>query len=159
MVAADRLYRLLLLAYPAGFRHEYGREMALVFRDLRREEQYRGGFRPLRVWLDVLADLGRSAVEEHMETLFHGRGPGERGFGLVWLASAGAAVALLIFAWAFLRVIARHPLAQGPDLRPVSETFLFVVIGALAPVVLGVLLSVGIALTVRKQRLRFAKNR
>ncbi len=31
--AAERIYRLLLRAYPPDFRAEYGREMVLLFRD------------------------------------------------------------------------------------------------------------------------------
>ena len=31
---SHRLYQLLLYAYPAAFRREYGREMAQLFRDI-----------------------------------------------------------------------------------------------------------------------------
>ena len=32
-MSAERIYRLLLRAYPADFRAQYGREMVLLFRD------------------------------------------------------------------------------------------------------------------------------
>ena len=57
MSAAERVYRLLLRAYPAGFRAEYGREMVLVFRDRRREAAARG----IRFWWDMIWDVARSA--------------------------------------------------------------------------------------------------
>jgi hypothetical protein len=57
MSAAERVYRLLLRAYPAGFRAEYGREMVLAFRDQRREAAARG----IRFWWDMIWDVMRSA--------------------------------------------------------------------------------------------------
>ena len=57
MRAAERVYRLLLRAYPAGFRAEYGREMVLVFRDRRRDESARG----IRFWSEMIWDVARSA--------------------------------------------------------------------------------------------------
>jgi hypothetical protein len=57
MRAAERVYRLLLRAYPAGFRAEYGREMVLVFRDRRRDETARG----IRFWSEMIWDVARSA--------------------------------------------------------------------------------------------------
>jgi peptidoglycan/LPS O-acetylase OafA/YrhL len=54
---AERTFRLLLRAYPARFRADYGREMALVFRDRRREPGARGA----RFWGEVLWDVARSA--------------------------------------------------------------------------------------------------
>lgn len=55
--AAERIYRLLLRAYPPQFRAEYGREMVLVFRDQCRE----GDVRTLRFWAAVIRDVARSA--------------------------------------------------------------------------------------------------
>ncbi len=60
---AARIYRTLLLAYPAEFRHEYGPEMAQLFEDRMRSE------RPLRLWLDVLADIALNAPREHWSIL------------------------------------------------------------------------------------------
>jgi len=56
-MSAERIYRLLLRAYPPDFRAEYGREMVLVFRDQCRESDVRTvGF-----WARVLCDVARSA--------------------------------------------------------------------------------------------------
>lgn len=78
LVISNRLYRLLLAAYPAEFRHAYGAQMAQVFRDRCREEQGRraagGGSRTglWRVWMETILDLARTAPEEHLQ--YAGRG-------------------------------------------------------------------------------------
>lgn len=56
MSAADRLYDLMLRAYPAQFRGRYAEQMTLVFRDLRRE-----GGTGLPFWFGILWDTVRSA--------------------------------------------------------------------------------------------------
>src|SRR5436190_15343258 len=56
-MSAERIYRLLLRAYPPAFRAEYGREMVLVFRDQCRD----GDVRTLGFWVRVLWDVVRSA--------------------------------------------------------------------------------------------------
>ncbi len=56
-MSAERIYRLLLRAYPPDFRAVYGREMVLLFRDQCRESDVRTfGF-----WAAVIWDLARSA--------------------------------------------------------------------------------------------------
>jgi hypothetical protein len=55
--AAERIYRLLLRAYPPDFRAKYGWEMALLFRDQCRE----GEVRTLGFWAAVIWDVARSA--------------------------------------------------------------------------------------------------
>jgi len=56
-MSAERIYRLLLRAYPPDFRAEYGREMVLLFRDQCRESDVRTvGF-----WAAVIWDVARSA--------------------------------------------------------------------------------------------------
>ena len=54
---AERVYGILLRAYPPEFRAEYGREMMLVFRDQCRE----GDVRSLGFWARVVWDVVRSA--------------------------------------------------------------------------------------------------
>lgn len=62
--AAERIYRLLLHAYPPDFRAEYGREMVLLFRDQCRESDRRSfGF-----WARVFWDIARSAPALRMES-------------------------------------------------------------------------------------------
>lgn len=54
---AERIYRLLLRAYPPDFRAEYGCEMVLLFRDQCQESDVRTvGF-----WAAVIFDVARSA--------------------------------------------------------------------------------------------------
>ena len=61
--AAERIYRLLLRAYPSAFRAEYGREMVLLFRDQCRESDVRTvGF-----WAAVIWDVARSAPALRVE--------------------------------------------------------------------------------------------
>ncbi len=62
---SDRLYRTLLLCYPAEFRLEYGPEMTQVFHDRRRRE-------PLpALWLELIADIGITASREHFHMLLN----------------------------------------------------------------------------------------
>src|SRR6266487_1904676 len=62
-MSAERIYRLLLHAYPPGFRAEYEREMVLLFRDLCRENDVRTvGF-----WAAVIGDVARSAPALRVE--------------------------------------------------------------------------------------------
>jgi putative ABC transport system permease protein len=61
--SAVRIYRALLIAYPAEFRHEYGSEMQQLFEDRLHSEP------ALRVWLDTLPDLAFSAIKEHLHIL------------------------------------------------------------------------------------------
>ena len=56
-MSAERVFRLLLRAYPREFRAKYGQEMVLVFRDQCRE----GDVRSLGFWGRVLWDVLRSA--------------------------------------------------------------------------------------------------
>jgi len=69
-MSAERIYRLLLRAYPPDFRAEYGREMVLLFRDQCQESDVRTvGF-----WARVLWDVVRSAPVLRVEAWReHGR--------------------------------------------------------------------------------------
>ena len=61
--SAVRIYRALLLAYPAEFRHEYGSQMEQLFEDRLQSES------SLHVWRDTLADVALSAPREHWHIL------------------------------------------------------------------------------------------
>ena len=56
-MSAERIYRLLLRAYPPDFRAEYGREMVLLFRDQCQENDVQ----TLGFWAAVICDVARSA--------------------------------------------------------------------------------------------------
>ena len=57
MNSSERIYRLLLRAYPRDFRDEYGQEMSLLFRA-------RSGEGRLKLWVQVLGDLLLHAPRE-----------------------------------------------------------------------------------------------
>jgi predicted permease len=60
------LYRLLLLIYPASFRHEYGEEMARLFGERRRRTSFAGR---LGLWGEALADAFTTAPGIHLDVL------------------------------------------------------------------------------------------
>ena len=62
---AERVYGLLLRAYPAEFRGAYGREMLLVFRAMVRD---RGAAAP-GLWMETIADVARTAPSLRVEAL------------------------------------------------------------------------------------------
>src|SRR5258708_23853725 len=65
-----RVYRLLLLAYPIGFRRDYGRQMMQLFRDCHQDVRAApNAFGNWRLWLRTLLDLARTAPAEHLEHL------------------------------------------------------------------------------------------
>lgn len=66
--AAERLYALLLRAYPAAFRERFGAEMRQHFRDLRRDAAARGEG-AARFWLELAADTARSLPAQHLAAL------------------------------------------------------------------------------------------
>lgn len=71
LVICDRTYRLLLLAYPASFRHEYGLHMLQVFRDCcRNTYDQRGLLGIIELWVFTLFDLVITAFKEHVSEKF-----------------------------------------------------------------------------------------
>ena len=69
---SGRIYSLLLYAYPAAFRREYGRLMAQLFRDEVRDTQQGGGTAGLvGLWLLTIYDLLKTAFAEHIWEVFH----------------------------------------------------------------------------------------
>ncbi|HTW49921.1 MAG TPA: hypothetical protein VMD92_18330 [Acidobacteriaceae bacterium] len=60
---SEKLYALLLRLYPARFRRQYGEEARRVFRERLRDE--RGAWSQLRLWLELLQDLGSSLPREY----------------------------------------------------------------------------------------------
>jgi PPM family protein phosphatase len=67
---SERLYRLLLLAYPRAFREEYAHEMFLAFRDAYREtSRWRGTLGVLRLWSDFLCDFVKTVCIEQVRSV------------------------------------------------------------------------------------------
>ena len=66
------LYDTLLMAYPTGFRHEYGPHMAQVFRDCLLKSYRQAGLPwMLNLWTQILFDYVKSVVEEHLQKGIH----------------------------------------------------------------------------------------
>jgi lipopolysaccharide/colanic/teichoic acid biosynthesis glycosyltransferase len=64
---SERIYRALLLVYPAPFRREYGVQMAQVFCDCCRDAYRRSGRVGIAVlWTYTLCDLAASALDAHL---------------------------------------------------------------------------------------------
>ena len=66
MTRSERVYRAMLLAYPAEHRRKYGDPMLGLFRDRLRRDG--GGLGTVRVWGRVGPDLVGSAFIERLET-------------------------------------------------------------------------------------------
>src|ERR1043166_4974737 len=62
-----RLYRALLLAYPASFRAEYGEEMCAVFEQRRRNAS--SALLVFALWVEVVFDVFLNAVRVHADIL------------------------------------------------------------------------------------------
>ena len=78
---SERLYRLLLFAYPRAFREEYASEMVLAFRDAYREMLCRQGtLGVLRLWSDFFCDFVKTVCIEHVNSWMQ---HGGRDFALV----------------------------------------------------------------------------
>jgi len=56
LAASDRIYRLLLIAYPDDFRHTYGSEMIRVFHDSCHNAIAHAGATQIEITLAALAD-------------------------------------------------------------------------------------------------------
>lgn len=71
-VVARQLFRLLLYAYPASFRREFGLEMVQVFRDdMRATLQVDGLSGMAGLWLITSLDLIKTAFVERVWEIFH----------------------------------------------------------------------------------------
>ena len=66
LAVSPALYRLLLVAYPRGFRHAYGPAMVQVFRDCCRSAARRGLAGLAGVWTVALPDLLASGWRERL---------------------------------------------------------------------------------------------
>jgi hypothetical protein len=67
MTRAERVYRLLLAAFPREFRDDVGEEMVAVFRARHRDESSRGRRARVRLWARTVWDVAASATAEHVD--------------------------------------------------------------------------------------------
>jgi hypothetical protein len=73
LLVSERLYHLLLFAYPATHRREYGPLMVQLFRDLCRDSYRQKGFVGfVRLWSHVLTDTIVTVGVEHFYVLHKG---------------------------------------------------------------------------------------
>jgi hypothetical protein len=63
-IIAD-IYETVIGLYPERFRRRFGREMALVFQDMYRDERTRSGRIGWKFWFGIVYDGMRSLVREH----------------------------------------------------------------------------------------------
>jgi len=67
---AIAIYGVLLRAYPAPFRHEYGREMTLAFAAQMRDARQQGGLRAeASIWISAVFDVLITAPREHAHVI------------------------------------------------------------------------------------------
>jgi predicted permease len=62
-------YRLLLHAYPASFRSEYGEEMCVIYAQRRRDAS--NPFLLAALWIDIVFDVLLNALRVHFDILVH----------------------------------------------------------------------------------------
>ena len=66
---SERLYHLMLLAYPRRFREEYANEMLLVFSDACSEtSRQQGTLGVLSLWCDFFCDYVKTVCVEHIQS-------------------------------------------------------------------------------------------
>jgi len=134
-MSAERIYRLLLRAYPPGFRAEYGREMVLLFRDQCRDADVR----TLGFWLTVVCDVARSAPALRVEA-WRGRGSENTQTVEVIMKIAGM-VTVLLAAFGIVGAVGEWVVASRGAMD--GSYVLAVVLGVFASVLL---LGAGVAI-------------
>ncbi len=71
VAASVRLYALMLVLYPSGFRREFGRDMVEVFRVAARRPTHHGFHGLFGFWLHAFSDLVASAAAERRSASPH----------------------------------------------------------------------------------------
>jgi len=103
----QRLFHIVLFAYPRDFRHEYGLQMEQFFRDCyRAEKMSRGHLGVGGLWFRTLLDLARAAPREHLENLGK-ENPIMKNLGRNALAFLGS-IALIVVAFLLMSYGKKH---------------------------------------------------
>jgi hypothetical protein len=66
---SQRVYEVLLMAYPREFRREYGPQMAQIFRDLCRDGRQAGTSELAGLWVRTVLDLATTAFVERSKAM------------------------------------------------------------------------------------------
>src|SRR5215207_4390927 len=93
---SDRVFRLLLRAFPAEFRWRFGKEMEQGFREERKEtyREQRSGL--IMLWVRTVADILATAPGEHLDMLRKDVGYGLRTMRRNWGFTLVAVLALAL---------------------------------------------------------------
>lgn len=140
-VLEERLFRLLLRAYPARFRARYGAELEIFFRAERQRPHNRGVLGALRFWRHTCTDTLAAAmrhrrssipgptpmliheIPRHIRTALRGM-RGQPAFVAVIILSLaiGMSAALVVSALADAALLEALPFADGNDLYFIDGT-------------------------------------
>ncbi|MBN2503431.1 MAG: hypothetical protein JXB38_21825 [Anaerolineales bacterium] len=110
-----RMYALLLWAYPATHRREYGAQMEQLFRDLCRDShREQGTIGIVRLWGRVLRDTFVAAAIEYWDLLQEGGGFMTRKQHWMILSSAGLPLVLGLMLFVINPAFMGHLVKPGP---------------------------------------------
>ena len=70
----ERLYRILMRAYPRGFQERHQADLLQSFREWGAAPRFRGRLGAARFWWFILDDLMRSVVRQHWQAVADGNG-------------------------------------------------------------------------------------
>ena len=107
---ADRLYQLLLLTLPRGFREEFGREMLQAFRDSRRSVLMDGSV-VIRLAIRLRVDQIRMDARHAIRGLWH-----QKTFSLTAIATLALALGAATAVFAIFNGVLLNPLPLARDL-------------------------------------------
>jgi len=117
---AERVYRLMLLAYRPGFRQRYGQEMIEAFRQGQTDRCQPDGVKGLlRFWLFILRDWAGSSLFR-----FYCLGASAAAILVFWIFLGGRTPTPLQSPNQFVRVARATPVQEQATLEPVVRSLI-----------------------------------